>query len=191
MSRTAAHPIDPMFTRRWSARAMSGKPVSRAAVETLLEAARWAPSSSNMQPWRFAYALGGTPLFEQFFGALVPFNQGWANKAGALLVAMTDTIVPGKTDVNTSAAFDAGSAWMSLALQGSAMGLVVHAMGGFDRAKAREMTGAPKPFELMSMIAVGHPGDAATLPEGLRDREFQSDRNPQSAWAVEGRWPAT
>ncbi len=111
--RQADHPIDPIFLTRWSPRAFTGEPVPEAALASMFEAARWAPSSYNSQPWRFLYALCGTPNFDRFLGLLVEFNQSWAKTAGALVILVSketmqagDKIVPSRTH-----AFDAGAAW--------------------------------------------------------------------------------
>jgi nitroreductase len=187
MVRIASHPIDPLFLRRWSPRAMSGVPLTREQLLPLLEAARWAPSSGNGQPWRFAWALAGTPHFDRFFAALVPGNQAWCGRAGALLLVSAKVVRDDGTPAPT-AAFDAGAAWMGLALQGTISGLVVHAMAGFDREAARAAVGLPAGLEPQAMIAVGHPGRVEDLPEKLRGREQPSDRLPLEAVAVEGRY---
>ncbi len=188
MERTAAHPIETSILERWSPRAMDATPIALAELQRLLEAARWAPSSGNGQPWRYAYALRGTPHFDAYFAALVEANQAWCGRAGALLVAGTQTMrAPGKP--RATAAFDLGASWMALALQGHAMGLVVHGMEGFDKDKARAACGAPAGVELYAMIAVGHPGKLKDLPEKYRAREVKSDRNAQEMWSFEGRFP--
>ncbi len=187
MPRTPAHPVDPLFPRRWSPRAMSGAPIGREALLTLLEAARWAPSGGNGQPWRFVWALRGTPAFEALLAALVPGNREWAHAAGALVLLAARTVRDdGKPAA--SAAFDAGAAWMALALQGTLSGLVVHAMGGYDAAAARAAAALPDDLQPQVVIAVGHPGPAEALPERLRAREAPSDRLPLEALAREGRW---
>jgi len=188
MSRVAEHPIDPLFLHRWSPRAMSGAPVARDDLLRLLEAARWAPSSGNGQPWRFAYALAGGPDFPRFFEALVEGNRAWCARAGALLVLASRTVRAGGKPSPTHA-FDAGAAWMSFALQGSLMGLVVHAMAGFDGERARAAASVPPELHVNCMIAVGHPGPAEALPESLRAREAPSGRDPVSAFAFEGGFP--
>jgi len=187
MPRVAEHPIEPQFLRRWSPRAMSGTPVTLADLHRLLEAARWAPSSGNVQPWRFAYALAGGPHFSRFFEALEEGNQVWCARPGALLVVASQLArAPGKP--NPTHAFDAGAAWMSFALQGSSMGLVVHAMAGFDDARARAAAGVPPELHVNCMIAVKHPNPMEELPERLRPRETPSGRNPISAFAFDGRF---
>jgi nitroreductase len=188
MSRVADHDIDPAFLRRWSPRAMSGVPLPQATLLRLLEAARWAPSGGNLQPWRFAWALAGSPAFPGFLAALVEGNRTWCARAGALLVVASRPLrAEGKP--NRSHSFDAGAAWMSLALQGSHLGLVVHAMGGFDEARARAASRAPDHLHLECMVAVGHPGRVEDLPEGLRARETPSGREPLTAFASEGAFP--
>jgi len=188
MSRRAEHEIDSLFLRRWSPRAMSGEPLSREEVLRLLEAARWAPSSANQQPWRFAFALAGTPAFGCFLDALVAGNRVWCVRAGALLMTASRT-TRGGGKPNHTHAFDTGAAWMSLALQGTLQGLVVHAMAGFDEAQARAAASIPSDLAIHCMIAVGRPGRPEALPESLRVRETPSDRERVSAFAFEDRFP--
>jgi nitroreductase len=189
MPRTASNPIDPLFLRRWSPRAMSGAPLARAQLLTLLEAARWAPSGGNGQPWRFAYALAGTPHFDRFLATLVPGNREWCLRAGALVLVCAK-VVRDDGKPSPTAPFDAGAAWMGLALQGTISGLVVHGMGGFDKEAARAAAALPVGLEPQVMIAVGHPGRVEELPEKLQGRELPSDRLPLEALVVEGAFPA-
>jgi nitroreductase len=188
MSRTAGHPIEPMFVRRWSGRAMSGEPVARSELLRLFESARWAPSASNGQPWRMLYAIANTPEFALFFDLLAEGNRTWCARAGALIVMLSRTSLDGGQPSRTHS-FDAGAAWMSLALQGLAQRLVVHAMAGFDHGRAREVLRVPDGIEVECMIAVGHPGRLEDLPEHLRLRENPSDRQPVESFAFEGSWP--
>ncbi len=163
---------------------MSGAPLSREALLTLLEAARWSPSGGNGQPWRFSWALRGTPGFEALLGALVPANRAWAQAAGALLLLSARTLRDdGK--VAGTAAFDAGAAWMALALQGTLSGLAVHAMAGFDHEVAQRLAALGPGAEPQVVIAIGHPGPLEALPEPLRARESPSDRLPLEAIAAE------
>ncbi len=189
--RRAEHPIDAQFLQRWSPRAMNGTALEPAALMTLLEAARWAPSSGNTQPWRFVYAFSGTPGFTRLLGALLPGNQIWCAKAGALLLlaSQTQSEKRGQMFPLPKHSFDAGAAWMSLALQGSSLNLVVHAMAGFDAAKAREAVSLPPDYEPEAMIAIGHPAPAEQLPENLREREKPSGRIKVTEFAFEGKWP--
>lgn len=188
MTRVAAHPIEEQFLQRWSPRAMSGAPLAEADLWRLLEAARWAPSGGNSQPWRFVYGVAGTPAFERLFGLLVPANQAWCKRAGALFCLVSRQVLDSGRP-SSSASLDAGAAWMSLALQASAMGLVVHAMGGYDAARARTELAVPADHKPECMIAVGHPGSVDDLPEDLRAREKPSDRKPIASLVFEGTFP--
>jgi nitroreductase len=188
MSRVPAHDIDPIFPARWSPRAMSGAPVSQQDLDRLFEAARWAPSSGNRQPWRFLFARAGTDAFPRFLDLLVPKNREWCVRAGALVVTLSKTTADDGTPLRTHS-FDTGAAWMSLALQGSRMGLVVHGLQGFDYDRARTELGVPEDHAVEMMIAIGHPGRIEDLPEAQRAREKPSDRRPIEAFAFEGAFP--
>ena len=185
MTRHADHPIKPFFLQRWSPRAMAGQPVSESDLFRLFEAARWAPSSGNSQPWRIIYARAGTEAFERLFGLLADGNKPWCVRAGALLVLLSKrTLANGNAAVTHS--YDTGAAWMSLALQGQAQGLVVHGMAGFDYARARSELGVPDDYAVEAMAAVGHPGRLEDLDERYRAREMPSDRHPVTALVAEG-----
>lgn len=185
MTRKAEHEIDSLFLRRWSPRAMSGAPLSKEELQRLFEAARWAPSSGNNQPWRFTYAVAGTPSFARFFELLAEGNRPWCARAGALIVvASKEARESGKLARTHS--FDTGAAWMSLALQGTLMGLVVHGMEGFDYERAREVIGLPSGHRVECMVAAGHPGAVDDLPEPYRGREAPNDRKPIDELAFEG-----
>jgi len=181
-TRTPHHPIDPIFFRRWSPRAFSGEPIPDEVLMSFFEAARWAPSAMNAQPWRFVYAHRGTPAFERFLSALAPGNQAWAGRASALVgLASATTHAAAGSDAplpSASHAFDAGAAWAQFALQAHLKGWSTHAMGGFDRARAVEALAIPPDHELQVFVAVGRRGDAATLPDWARAREQPSDRRP-------------
>ena len=183
--------VDPLFIQRWSPRSMSGALVKPEILMTLLEASRWAPSSGNTQPWRFVYAFRDTPAFATLHQALNPGNQIWCANAGALilLTSLTQSEKRGQMTPLPKHSFDTGAAWMSLALQGSKLNLVVHAMAGFDAVKAREAASLPADAEPEAMIAVGYPAPAEQLPEKLREREKPSGRIKVSEFAFEGKWP--
>jgi nitroreductase len=187
MARVAEHPIDPLFLRRWSPRAMSGAPVTRDALLSLLEAARWSPSGGNSQPWRFVYALRDTPAFAAIFDTLEAGNREWCVRAGALVLLSTQMIRPDGRAAG-GAPFACGAAFMAFALQGTLAGLVVHPMGGFDRERIRLAAGIAPGLEPQLVVAVGHPGMVQDLSERNREREQPSGREPVSAWAREGRW---
>jgi nitroreductase len=189
------HPVAPQFLTRWSPRALTGQPLPESQLLSLLEAARWSPSASNIQPWRFVYGLAGTPGFDAILAGLVPFNQGWAHQASALVVVLSKTtsVAPGQTEAKPNAwhAFDAGAAWMSLALQAQHDGWVTHAMGGFVADTLRTGLGIPADVAIHAVVAIGKPGDKAALPEGLQAREQPSPRLPLAQLASAGRYALT
>lgn len=183
--RHADHPTDHIFVDRWSPRAMSGEDVSHEELLGLFEAARWAPSSMNNQPWRMLYATRNSRHWPLFFDLLVDSNKVWCAKAAALLVVVSKTsFVNGKSCRTHS--YDSGAAWMSLALQGSMVGLVVHGMQGFDYDRARTALEIPDEFQVEAMAAIGRPGDTKNLPDALQAREIPSDRRPLEHTICEG-----
>ena len=191
-ARQADHAIDPQFVTRWSPRSFAETAMTEAQVMVLLEAARWAPSASNQQPARFAWGLRGDAAFEAILSGLVPFNQVWAKAAAALIVVASKPTSEknGEVTPNVWHAFDAGSAWMSLALQAQAMGLVTHAMGGFEAATLAPAVGLPEGYVLHAVVAVGTQGLAEALPESTRAREFPSPRRALADVAGHGKVPA-
>ena len=191
--RTAEHAIETLFLERWSPRAFDGSAIGDEELATLFEAARWAPSAFNAQPWRFLYARRDTPAWERFLSGLIPFNQSWVQHASVLIYALSDTLMEGKPGAEPtpshSHSFDAGAAWALFALQGARLGLHAHGMTGVDFAKAREVLEIPERLRIEAAIAVGRLGDKASLPEALQAREVPSDRKPISAFALEGKLP--
>lgn len=177
------HAVAPQFLNRWSPRAFSDQSVSEAEMNLLFEAARWAPSASNNQPWRFAYGLRGDEGFAKIAAGLVPFNRGWAEKAAALVVvASRSTVIrPEQGEVpNPFHSFDAGTAWGFLALQAHLSGLITHAMGGFDAKALAASLNLPEGYVIHAVVAVGHQGKIEDLPEALQARETPSTRLPLS-----------
>lgn len=167
--------IDRIFIERWSPRAMSGQAIEESQLWSLFEAARWAPSSYNEQPWRFLYAHRNTTEWNMFFELLVPFNQTWCKNAAVLMVVISDTR-SSQGGSNGCASFDTGAAWQNLALQGSMMGLVVHGMSGFDYEKARTILNIPDYCTIEAMCAIGMPGDVNQLPDYMQKMEKPSGR---------------
>jgi nitroreductase len=155
---------------------MSGEALTLAQVQSLCEAGRWAPSCFNSQPWRFVYALPDTPQWQRLFDLLMDINQLWASKAGALVALVARTHFEGNDAPAATHSFDAGSAWMSMALQAQQMGLAAHAMWGFHHDQAADALKLPELFSTQAMIAFGHPASAEELPEPLREREVPSPR---------------
>jgi nitroreductase len=183
--RSSAYPVDPQFLDRWSPRAMSGEPLTQPQLMTVLDAARWAPSSGNFQPWRFLYALRGGDFWDVFMDFVVPANRLWAEQAGALVVLVSRTTRDDGRPMRTHS-YDTGAAWMSLALQAWKSGLVAHGIQGFDYEKAARVLRVPKDHAVEAMAVLGHPGDSAKLDERLREREVPSDRRPLEQSACEG-----
>lgn len=184
--RSADYPIDKLFLDRWSPRAMTGAPIPHADLLTLFEAARWAPSSYNNQPWRMLYALRDTEHWQTFFDLMVEGNQSWAKNAGALLLFLSKKTFDYNGKPSITHSFDAGAAWENLALQGSLKGYVVHGMQGFDYERARNALNVPDDFQIEAMVAVGIPGSAEVLPEKLRSKEAPSDRRKLEETICEG-----
>jgi nitroreductase len=183
--RLPEHAVERIFVDRWSPRAMSGEELTDEELLTLFEAARWAPSSMNNQPWRVLYAPRGSSHWPLFFDLLVDSNKVWCARAAALLVVVSkDTFESGKPCRTHS--YDSGAAWMSLALQGSLMGLVVHGMQGFDYERARTALNIPEGYQVEAMAAVGRPGRVEDLPEQLQAREIPSERRPLAQSVCEG-----
>lgn len=181
-SRVAGADILPLFTERWSPRSFTDEAIRVDQLEQLLEAARWAPSSHNVQPWRFLYSLRGDAQWATFASLPNERNQSWCHKAAALLLVVSDS-------ASRTHTFDAGCAWGYLALQAQALGWSAHGMAGFDAERARTALGVPDAFTVQAMIAIGRRGPAEALPEALREREQPSQRLPLSAIAWPGRFP--
>ena len=187
-----SQPVDPLIQKRWSGRAfVENKPVARQQIIALLEAARWAPSCWNDQPWRYI-------VFDRFhnedawrlgFGCLSEGNQKWVITAPVLLIAFADTQFTRNGKPNRWGQHDTGAASTSLCLQATSMGLMAHQMGGYDRDKVRETFNIPDRFNIMSMIAVGHPAEEEQIdPDELarelepRERVALGERFFDSGW---------
>ena len=190
-NRVVDHSVLPIFPQRWSPRAMSGETVTEEELNTLFEAARWAPSAYNNQPWRFLYARRDTADWNLFFDLLVEPNKVWCKNAGALLVILSKTTFDFNGKPSRTHSYDAGAAWGYFALQGSASGLVVHGMQGFDYDRARTVLAVPDDYQVEAMAAVGRPGRKEDLPEDLQKREAPSDRKKVDRIAWEGKFRTT
>lgn len=184
--RQASQPINPIFVDRWSPRGMTGEAISEQELSVLFEAARWAPSANNQQPWRILFARRDTEHWDTYLSFLFEGNRLWAQRAGALLLIVSHTFNEMLKAPSMSNSFDAGAAWQNLALQGFQSGLAIHGMGGFDKNKARETLQIPELYHMEMMVAVGKPGSAAHLPEGLQARETPNDRRPLVQTVCEG-----
>ncbi len=179
-SRHPDHPVAPQFTQRWSRRAFAPDAMTETDVLILLEAARWSPSSSNNQPWRFIWSLSGEAGFDRIMASLAPSNFVWASKAAAVIVVASATMVlrDGVEKANGAHAFDAGAAWAHLALQAHLNGFFAHAMGGFDTPTLATAINLPPAHVTHAVVAVGRPGSVERLPEALRARELPNGRLP-------------
>lgn len=177
-ARTPANDVHPIFINRWSNRAFTGEAVTKEQIYTLLEAARYAPSANNFQPWRFVVATTAEEkaVFQQF---ILPRNRVWADHAGAYILVASDTL-RADGEPNGNHAFDTGAAWGMIAAQAHLMGLNTRAMGGFERAKAKEMLQIPEQIVPHIVIAVGIAGNEASL-----DESFQAINKPTPRKALD------
>jgi len=186
--RKADYPIESIFVRRWSPRAMSGEPITEKEMLTLFEAARWAPSTYNEQEWRFLYARRDTPQWPVFLGLLAERNQQWCVRAALLGLVVAHKVFQANGKPNPVHVFDSGLAYENLALQGAAMGLVVHGMAGFDYDKARTALSVPDDYAVCAMFAAGRPGDPDQLDPQMREIEKPSPRKPVREIICEGKF---
>jgi nitroreductase len=178
--------VDAAFVQRWSPRSLSAEPLALGQVRSLFEAARWAPSASNLQPWLFVYADD-----EETLALSRPIlrdgNRRWADRAPLLIFVFARRFNPATGEPNRLAAFDTGAAWMSLALQAQKLGLVAHAMGGIHPERAYAILGVPgDEYESLCAVAVGARAEPDTLPDDLRAREVPSTRRPAGEFALRG-----
>ncbi len=191
--RTADHPIAELFLDRWSPRAFTGEEMPQHVLFSILEAARWAPSSYNSQPWRFLYAVRDNTHWDKFLSLLNPFNQSWAKTASAIMFVISeDTMLPpGATDrvPSHSHSFDAGAAWANLALQATLLGWHAHGIVGIEMERVKHELHIPAGHRIECGIVIGKQGPKTLLPEALQAREHPSPRKPLSEIAFEGAFP--
>ena len=192
-ARQAHHPVDPIFTARWSPRAYDGSVLPDADLHTIFEAARWAPSAFNAQPWRFLYAKRESADWDRFVALLMPFNQVWARHAGVLIYLCSDTLMepkPGQLSLSHTHSFDTGAAWASLALQATMLGYHAHGMAGVWWEKVRAALNVPDRFRVEAACVIGRTGSLDVLDEKNRAREVPSHRRPLAETAFAGGFPA-
>ena len=184
------YPVHELISRRWSPRAFADRLVPESDLRRVLEAARWAPSSSNAQPWSFLVATKAyDEEYQRLFSCLVPGNQLWAGQAPVLMLSVAKLVFEEDGSPNRHAMHDVGLAVQNLVLQASALGLFVHQMAGYEVDKARKVFQIPPQHEPAAMIALGYLGDPNTLPEELRSRELAPrDRKPLTEFVYTGRW---
>ncbi|WP_298649162.1 nitroreductase family protein [uncultured Tistrella sp.] len=191
IKRAAAEPeILPLLSARWSPRAFADVDLSLDDLAPLFEAARWAPSANNQQPWVFVAASRSEDPegFERLANCLLPGNRRWAPRAPVLMLAAARTLRPDGKPIGT-ALYDLGLAVGMMSVQATAEGLWLHQMAGFDAGVATGTLGLPEDVQPVAMIAIGPIGDAAELPEDLRGREISArERQPRAAFIHRGRF---
>ncbi len=180
--------VSEIFLNRWSQRAMNGENIGDEDLMTIFEAARWAPSSFNSQPWRFIYAKKDDSEWNDLFDLLFEKNKLWAKNASALIVILSRKNFEHNNQLSRTHSFDTGAAWQNLALQASMNGFIAHAIGGFDYEKAQNQLNIPEEFSVEAMVAIGKPGNKEDLPLELQEREKQSDRNALSEIIIKGKY---
>ncbi|GAA0447197.1 nitroreductase family protein [Lentibacillus halophilus] len=176
--RQADHDIDPIYINRWSPRSFLDKDVPEDVLLRVFEAARWAPSSGNIQPWRFILARTKEDR-ETFHSFVMDGNRKWCERAPVLTLIISDK-------ETATHAFDAGTAWGYLSLQAAKEGLITHGMAGFYKDKARELLNIPDEFDIQALIAIGYQGEKDILDQELQEREKPSDRRPVQDSLMEG-----
>lgn len=186
-------PVHELIRERWSPRAFADKPVPKDVLRSIFEAARWAPSSNNEQPWAYVVATREEKEnFEKALSVLVEFNINWAKSAAALAIAVARLTFAKNNAPNRNAQYDTGAASALLSVEATARGLAVHQMAGFDPEKARQVFGIPAGWEPIAALAIGYPGDPASLPQPLMDRELAPrTRKPITEFVMAGHWGHT
>jgi len=172
----SAEGVLPVILERWSPRAFDDRDVSPADLKVIFEAARWAPSSFNEQPWRFIVGHRNSETYKKIHEVLVPFNQAWAQNAPVLILSVARTRFSHNDSPNNYAVHDLGAADGFITLQAASMGIATHQMAGFDQAKAREAFAIPEVYAIGSVMALGYQGDPSTLGEHYQGQE-QSPRS--------------
>jgi nitroreductase len=187
---TTETPIHELIGRRWSSRAFSDQSVEPSKIRSVLEAARWAPSSRNEQPWAFVLATRDDPKnFDVLAGTLVESNRAWAQKAPVLIMTLAHNTLERDGSPNRMGLHDLGLATSNLVTQATSVGLATHQMGAFDVEAARELFHIPDAWAPVTVIAMGYPGEAETLPEVYRERELAPRRRkPLEEFVFMGTW---
>lgn len=191
MTGRIAHPkVEKLIVNRWSPRAFDASEIPQEDLDIIFEAAGWAPSAYNVQPWTFLYARKGDANWDLFLSQLVEFNQGWAKDASALVYVVSDRLMrsdKGDSD-NHSHSFDAGAAWALAALQAQALGYHTHGMTGIKFGEAEQALGIPEDHRLEAAFVIGRQAPKETLPDFLQEREVPSNRKPVSEIAKAGKF---
>ncbi len=187
---TPAHPIHELIARRWSPYAFDSRPVADADLRSLFEAARWAASSYNEQPWRYIIATRANPSeYDRLLSCLVEGNQAWAKAAPVLGIGCTSLRFALNGKPNAAAVHDLGLASATLTFEATARGLYVHQMIGILPDRARELYHIPEDVQPLTGLAIGYAADAAALPEKLRERDLAPrTRKPLAEFVFGGEW---
>jgi nitroreductase len=182
--------LHPIIAERWSPRAFSQSDVDPAIVRSVLEAARWAPSAANRQPWNFIVASArDSDAHQKLLSVLYDMNVRWAQHAPVLMLVVATQYTDRDGNLTSRSLYDAGLAVGALTFQAGHHGLVVHQMGGFDAAKAGEVFNIPAGHEAIAALALGYAGDPDSLPDDLRERELAPRTRKQLAeFVYEGSW---
>ena len=183
-------PVHDFVAERWSPRAFSDKSVAPEVLASLFEAARWAPSSSNEQPWAYIVAAKeDAENFAKLVGVLVPANASWAKNAAVLALAVAQLSFAKTGKPNRNAQYDVGAASAWLTVEAASRGLFVHQMAGYEADKARQVFEIPAGWEPIAAMAIGYPSEADSLPENIREREHAPrTRKPLSSFVMTGKW---
>jgi nitroreductase len=191
MTGRISHPkVEKLIVDRWSPRAFDGSEMPQEDLEVIFEAAGWAPSAYNVQPWTFLYARRGDENWDLLLSQLVEFNQGWAKAASAIVYIVSDKYMrsdAGNAD-NHSHSFDAGAAWALAALQAQAMGYHTHGMTGIKFGEAEAALGIPADHRLEAAFVIGKAAGKEVLPDFLQEREVPTNRKPVSEIAKAGKF---
>jgi nitroreductase len=177
-----------IILQRWSPRAFSERPVKAEDLKTVFEAARWAGSSFNEQPWRFLVGHRGDETYKKIFDSLVEFNQGWAKSAPVLILSAGKKTFTSNGSPNHYQLYDTGAAMAYLSLQATALGFHTHSMGGFNLDKARKAFNIPADFEVGAVTALGYLGDPNTLPEQMKQQETSPRQRKDLSETVFAEW---
>ena len=187
-NRHPEHKILPSLLNRWSPRSFTGEEIPDKDLMGIFEAAKWAPSSYNEQPWRVIYAKRNTEHWDTLFNLMVEFNQSWTKNAAVLIVIISSNNFAHNNKPNVHHSFDCGAAWLNMALEATNRGYHAHGMAGFDFNKARTDLGVPDDYSVEAMVAIGKKAPKENLPEEMQEKEVPSGRKELKKIIMEGRF---